>query len=134
MLPADGALMRNAASLAWCSVGRRRLEGAASGDYFSFNASLCARRVEGWGMTVLAKHTCLAGLAAATTLAAVPLAAQESSGRDMWFGIGLGYQKPDGGARHAEDGYGAQLLLGWRLARQLKAEVAATFSTLVDNY
>lgn len=78
------------------------------------------------------RWTCGLGLAAAGLLGATVVGAQEAS-RDTYFGVGLGYVSPDGGARDAEKGFGAQALFGWELGRYLNAELATRFVTLEDT-
>lgn len=81
------------------------------------------------------KRAFRASLVAAGMLGpAACLAAQEAQqGRDTYFGVGLGYVKPDSGARDADTGYGAQLLFGWKLSRHWNAELATHFVTLEDD-
>lgn len=71
----------------------------------------------------------LAGLVAASAATA----AQDTSSRGSYFGVGLGHISPDGGARDAEEGFGAQLLFGWELGRYFNAELATHFLTLEDS-
>lgn len=58
--------------------------------------------------------------------------AQDATG-GTYFGVGLGYVSPDSGARDAEEGYGAQLLFGWKTSRYFNLELAANFATLEDT-
>ncbi len=76
--------------------------------------------------------TCGLGVAAAGFLVATAVSAQDAS-RDTYFGVGLGYISPDGGARDAEKGYGAQALFGWQLGRYFNAELGTRFATLEDT-
>lgn len=71
----------------------------------------------------------VAGLIATSTA----VAAQDAPSRGSYFGVGLGHISPDGGARDAEEGFGAQLLFGWELGRYFNAELATHFLTLEDS-
>lgn len=73
------------------------------------------------------------GLAMAGVMAATAVAAQEAPSRSSYFGVGVGHISPDGGARDAEKGFGAQLLFGWELGRHFNAELATHFATLEDS-
>ncbi len=73
------------------------------------------------------------GLAVAGVMAATVVTAQEPSSRSSYFGVGVGHISPDGGARDAEKGFGAQLLFGWELGRHFNAELATHFATLEDS-
>src|SRR5690606_27027285 len=118
---------------AWRSVGRRRLEGAFPGHYFSLNACFPQGA---WrdGMHRVSSWSRKAGLALAALIAAsAATAAQDTSSRGSYFGVGLGHISPDGGARDAEEGFGAQLLFGWELSRYFNAELATHFLTLEDS-
>ena len=75
-------------------------------------------------MDPFARRGLRAGLAVIGLLAAASTVAQETRSRDRYFGVGLGHISPDGGARDAEDGFGAQLLFGWELSRFFNAELA----------
>jgi OOP family OmpA-OmpF porin len=83
-------------------------------------------------MISVARHCLGSGLAMIGLLAAASAVAQEASG-DTYFGVGIGRISPDGSARDAEEGFGAQLLFGWQLGRYFNAEVAANFATLEDK-